>query len=135
MIDYNDTEMQEVYLEQIKENYQNPQNQGKIKDYTFLSHYKNPSCGDTFDMYVKLDSENDKIIDVKYFGQGCAISTASMSLFSEKLIGMKFSDAKKLENNDIYELLGIKISPTRINCAMISLMTFKKGSTEFEKQK
>lgn len=127
MIDYNDKEMQEVYLEQLKENYINPQNKGKLDDFTFMAHYKNPSCGDTFDMYVKINRDKDIIEDVKYDGAGCAISTASMSLLSEKLIGLNYDQAKKLTEDDIYELLGIKISPTRINCAMLSLKTFKKG--------
>ena len=132
MVDYDDQEMQQIYLEQLKENYLNPQNMGKIEEYSFRAHYKNPSCGDSFDMYVKLDDEKKKIIDVKYDGAGCAISTASMSLLSQELIGMDFEDAKKLTINDIYELLGIKITPTRTNCAMLSLKTFEKGVKEFE---
>ena len=130
MIDYNDKEMQEVYLEQLKDNYINPQNKGKLENYTFMSHFKNPSCGDSFDMYVKINPDKNIIEDVKYDGAGCAISTASMSLFSQKLIGMNFNEAKNLTENDIYELLGIKISPTRINCAMLSLKTFRKGVKE-----
>ena len=132
MVDYNDKEMQEVYLEQLKENYINPQNKGKLDEYTFMAHYKNPSCGDSFDMYVKINKENNKIEDLKYSGAGCAISTASMSLLSQKLIGMDFNEAKKLTDDDIYEMLGIKISPTRINCAMLSLKTFQKGVKELE---
>lgn len=134
MVNYEDSEMQEVYLEQLKENYQNPENIGKLKNYTFLVHYKNPSCGDTFNLYVLLKERRSVngevkmvIDDVKYSGEGCAISTASMSLFSQKLIGMNFEDSKKFVDKDIYDMLGVKISPGRINCAMLSLNAFKKG--------
>ena len=75
MVDYEDVEEQEFFLEQLMDNYKNPQNQGKIEDYTFFKHQKNASCGDIFDLYVKI--EDGKIIDVKYLGEGCAISTAS----------------------------------------------------------
>ena len=85
---------------------------------------KNPTCGDSFEIYVKLDDSKEKILDVKYEGNGCAISTASMSLLSQKLNGMSFEEAKELTDKDIYEMIGVKISPGRINCAMLSINGF-----------
>ena len=64
-------------------------------------------------MYVKLDDKKKKIVDVKYKGNGCAISTASFSLLSQKLIGMEFENAKKLSENDLFEIIGIKIRRTK----------------------
>ena len=132
MVDYNDQEEQQIFLEQLMENYKNPQNIGEIKKYTFFKHQKNASCGDTFDIYVKLSKDKRIIENVKYSGTGCAISTASFSLLSQKLIGMKFEDATKLTDKDQYELLGIKISVGRINCAMLSLNAFQNGAKEFK---
>lgn len=128
-----DQEEQEFYMEQLMDNYKNPVNVGKLEDYTFLFRQKNVSCGDTFEIYVKI--EEDKITNVKYSGEGCAISTASISLLSQDLIGMKYEDAKKLIPENIYEMLGIKISPGRINCALLSLNAFLNGSKEFESSK
>lgn len=125
-----DTDEQQIYMEQLMDNYKNPQNVGKIENYTFFAHYKNPSCGDTFDIYIKLNESKQKIMDVKYSGNGCAISTASISLLSQKLINMNFNDAKKLTDKDIYELLGVKISPGRINCAMLSINVFKQAISD-----
>jgi len=124
-------EDQEFYLEQLMENYKNPKNYGELKDYTFFKRYKNPSCGDTFNLYVKLNSEN-LIEDIKFNGEGCAISTASMSYLTEKIKGLKFEDAKLLTENDIYEMIGVKVSPAREKCALLSLNAFKEGAKEFE---
>lgn len=132
MVDYDDPQEQQMYMEQLMDNYKNPRNVGKLDDYTFFRHQKNVSCGDTFDIYVKLDDNFQNIIDVKFTGDGCAISTASMSLLSQELIGMKFEKAKDLTDEDIYELIGIKISPGRINCAMLSLNAFLGGVKDFE---
>jgi len=132
MIDYNNEEEQQIFLEQLMDNYKNPQNIGKIENYTFFKHKKNVSCGDTFDLFVKLDNKKEKIVDVKYIGDGCAISTASFSLLTQRLIGMNFEDAKKLTDKNIYDILGIKISPGRVNCAMLSINTFLEGSKEFK---
>lgn len=131
MVDYNDLEEQQIYMEQLMDNYKNPKNKGKIKDYSFFRYQKNPSCGDAFTIYVKV--QNDKINEVKYEGEGCAISTASMSLLSQHLIGMKLKDAKKLNDKDIFELLGVKISPGRINCATISVNAFQKAVESYKK--
>lgn len=124
---------EQIFMEQLMDNYKNPQNVGKLLDYTFFKHQKNASCGDTFDLYVKLDSDSKKIQDVKYVGNGCAISTASFSLLSQELIGMDFEKAKKLGDKDIYEMIGVKISPGRVNCAMLSLNAFINSVKEKEK--
>lgn len=128
-----DAEEKQIYMEQLMDNYKNPQNIGKIEDYTLFNHYKNPSCGDTFDIYIKLDKKNETIIDIKYTGDGCAISTASISLFSQELIGMSFEKSKNLTDKFIYEMLGVKISPGRVNCAMLSLNSYKNSIKDFEK--
>ena len=127
-----DQEEQQFYMEQLMDNYKNPQNKSVMKDYTFFKKQKNASCGDMFEIYVKIDKNESKIVDVKYEGEGCAISTASFSLFSQKLIGMDFEKAKKLKDKDIYEMLGVTISAGRVNCAMLSLNAFLNGVKDFE---
>lgn len=125
-------EEEQEFMEQLMDNYKNPKNVRDMTDYTFFRHQKNASCGDTFDLYVKLDSSKKKIVDVSYIGNGCAISTASFSLLSQKLIGMEFESAKKLTEKDLFEIIGIKISHGRINCALLSLKTFKMGVESWE---
>ena len=45
----------------------------------------NPLCGDRLTLRLKLDG--DKIEDIRFEGQGCAISTASASLMTEAVKG------------------------------------------------
>ena len=44
-----------------------------------ILHIHNPLCGDKVHIYLKL-SENKKVEDISFEGQGCAISMASASL-------------------------------------------------------
>lgn len=125
---------EQFFLEQVQDNYKNPQNRGRMVNFTFSKHMKNQSCGDVFDIYVKLDDRGKKIEKVMYEGEGCAISTASFSLLSQKLKGMSFLDAKALREKDIFDMLGIKISPGRLNCALLSFKAFKSGTEDFEKK-
>ena len=110
---------QEIYMQQLIENYQNPKNFGNLEDYTYYSHQKNTTCGDSFDIYIKTNKEK-KIEDIKFYGEGCAISTASFSLLTQKLKGIKIEDAKKFSKDELKKMIGVKISPGRTNCAMLS---------------
>lgn len=112
---------EQLFLEEVMENYKSPKNFKKLENYDLLQHQKNISCGDTFDLYIKLDESKNKILEIGFYGEGCAISTASFSMLTSMLKGMTVEDAKKLTQNDIYEMLGIKISPGKMNCALLSL--------------
>ena len=115
----------DMYQENILDHYENPRNFGHLKEHDIKSHDSNPLCGDTFDMEIKF--MGDKIEDIRFSGHGCAISTASASMLTEKIKKMSFEEVKKLEQKDILELLGIELSHVRIKCAMLPLKVLKLG--------
>ena len=88
----------------------------------------NPSCGDSGIMCVSFQREEDIniISNVYWSGIGCAISQASMSILSEYIIGKSLNDLKLLMPGDIYGLLGIQITPSRVNCALLSYRAIEK---------
>jgi nitrogen fixation NifU-like protein len=77
----------------------------------------NPSCGDTGDIYFLL--ENNIVKDIKLNKEGCAISQAGLVMLSEKLVGKGAQDLKKILPSDIYDMLGVHISPARAGCALL----------------
>jgi nitrogen fixation protein NifU and related proteins len=119
----------DMYQENILEHYENPRNFGHLKKYQSKSHDANPVCGDAFDM--EFIFKNGKVDDVKFSGHGCAISTASASMLTDKIKGMKIEDAKKLEKQDILDLLGIEVSYARIKCALLPLKVMKLGVYDY----
>ena len=118
--------MDDLYREYILEHYRNPQNYGSLDDATFEAEGQNPLCGDELHVQVKVDDE-DRITAVKFTGQGCAISQASMSILSDELIGKTFDEVAKLNREDIVELLGIELTPVRLKCALLGLVVVKMG--------
>ncbi len=82
-----------------------------------LGHGTNPSCGDIGDIYFLLEGKIIK--DIKLKKEGCAISQAGLVMLSEKLIGKDISEIKKLVPGDIYNMLGVVISPSRAGCALL----------------
>ena len=80
---------------------------GGLENPTFSANSSNPVCGDV----VKIDLQiaNDRIEAVGTSGQGCAISQASMSIFSEEIkkdtvsnVEKKIKEFKKLFDVDNY---------------------------------
>ncbi len=113
----------ELYKENIIEHYKHPANKGSLEKVTFRD--LNPLCGDELSVY--LDIVDGFVKDVKFDGQGCAISIAAMSMLTEKVKGMSVENVKSLRNEDVLQLLGIPISHTRMKCAMLSLRVVQGG--------
>ncbi len=121
-----------MYQEQILDHYKNPRNFGRIDDATVHHHEKNPLCGDELDVYL-LIGDDKSIADVKIQAHGCAISTASASMMTDKVKGKNINELMKMTKDDVLEMLGIPISAARLKCALLSLDTFKNAIVIFEK--
>lgn len=112
--------MSNLYREEILDHYKNPRNFGALKDPDKVGKGVNSFCGDEIEIQIKLD-ENSLIEDVKFSGQGCAVSTASASMLTEKIKGQSLAEVKKISKEDVIEMLGIDLSPTRLKCALLPL--------------
>ena len=119
------TEEEELYKENIIDHYKHPRHFGRLGKYSCTHLEHNPLCGDRFQVYLSIDKE--KVTDVSFEGQGCAISMASMSLLSEKIMGMSIFEVRRLGPWDIFNILGIKISHTRSKCALLSLKAVQQA--------
>jgi len=123
-----------IYRENILDHYKNPRNSGVLINPTFSFKEFNPLCGDEITFYVKLNGEKT-IENLSFLGKGCAISQSSASMLAETIIGKTLDEAKKIQREDILEMLSIPIGPVRIKCAMLGLVALKKGINLFEKTK
>lgn len=88
----------QLMREIILDHYQYPRNKGKVDDASYqVVHMDSSSCIDDF--YIYLKEENGKIIDVRFDGVGCAISTASISIMTEIIKGKSVEEAKTIIDN------------------------------------
>lgn len=113
------------YSDLIFDHYHNPQNVGAIIDATNKASLKNLSCGDQVDVFLK--TENRKITEIKYQLNGCAISTASMSILSDEIIGKEIEVVQKMNLDDVKNLIEIEVSYARTKCATLGLEAIKKA--------
>jgi nitrogen fixation NifU-like protein len=119
--------MDELYRDYILEHYKSPRNFGTLEEHDLDFHDYNPLCGDELGVHIKV--EDGKIADLRFHGQGCAISQAAASIASEELIGMEVGEVPALDADWVIEQLGIEISPTRRKCALLSLKVMRGATT------
>ena len=119
--------MDELYRDQILEHYKRPHNFGKLSEFDLEFEDSNPFCGDEQHVFIKLD-EDDRVAEISFEGQGCAISTAATSLLTDELAGMSREQLLALPKEYVLELLGIEISATRLKCALLGLKVVKGAS-------
>lgn len=84
--------------EVILEHYQNPVNRvtDDVEGYVKVNS-NNESCIDNINLFIKFN--DNKIEDIKFSGEACAISTASTSIMIQNLIGMDIDEALDYINN------------------------------------
>lgn len=125
----------------ILENYEKPFHKGLVDDSTYLKENKNnSSCIDNFDIQLKMN--DNKIEDIRFEGEACAIAVSSASISIQKLIGKTKEEAlkiidnyEKMINEEEYDKEVLKEllvfddtsrQPSRIKCATLSANGIKK---------
>ena len=112
-------------MQNILDHFKNPENYGKLDNFTHSYELKNLSCGDS--IFVYLNVVDNVIKEVSFTGEGCAISQASMSMLSEEIINMSLDEFSKLDSNFIKDMLEIDLGPSRLKCATLGLESIRKS--------
>ena len=115
----------DFYRLNIIDHYKHPRNFGKIKSSNKSSAIENPSCGDSIEMDIVV--KDNKIADIKFRGQGCALAIASASLLTEHVKGKSIGLIHKMNFLSMKKLLGIDVNNAREKCVMLSLEVLKEA--------
>jgi len=118
--------MDDLYREVIIEHYKNPSFRGRLDPHDISFADSNPLCGDHIQIDLRMD-DSGIITEALFNGHGCAISQASADLLMESIVGKPIEFVKKLNKQDILEMLGIDLGPVRLKCALLSLKVLKAG--------
>lgn len=96
----------EIKREIMLDHYSNPNNKKAINDDRYKSvHNASESCID--DITVYMLAENGIIVDCKFDGVACTISTSSTDIMCDLVIGKSFAEAKKIIN-EYYKMIDEK---------------------------
>ena len=114
------------YRDTILEHYRSPRRFGTLEPHDLEFHDHNPLCGDELGVHIRV--EDGRIADLRFHGQGCAISQAAASIASEELVGMPLDEVGGLDAKWVLDRLGADISPMRRKCALLTLKVMR-GAT------
>jgi nitrogen fixation NifU-like protein len=118
----------------ILDHYESPRHYGAIEDATVSQKGGNPGCGDIVTFYLKL-SEDGRIEDISFEGEGCTISQAASSIVTEMFHGKTLEDEENTSSEVILDMLGRELAATRLKCATLGLNTTKEAVRAAQRQR
>jgi nitrogen fixation NifU-like protein len=138
------SELNDLYQEVIVDHSMRPHNFHAMANANRHAEGYNPLCGDQVTVYLKL--EGDKIRDVSFVGNGCAISKASASVmtevvkdktraetqalfdsFHELVTGQEGQAADPESLGKLAAFSGVHQFPTRVKCAILAWHTLRSA--------
>jgi nitrogen fixation protein NifU and related proteins len=111
--------MDTFYREQIMDHYRNPRYRGRLAAPSGSSEELNPLCGDM--IHVDVAIADGRLVDARFDGHGCAVSQATASMLLEEVVGKRVEELEAFTRDDLFTLLGVRLSPARMKCALLSL--------------
>ena len=143
-----DAAMGAVYQELLLDHYRRPRNRGDLPDADITVEQKNPLCGDSLTLQLTLDG--DRLSEVAFTGQGCAISQAAASMMTQLIKGKTLAEASALRDRfrsmilgdaeaaadkslgDLRALAGVARLPVRVKCALLAFSALERATKERE---
>jgi len=144
------SDLRDLYQQVILDHYKKPRNFRVLQDADRQAEGFNPLCGDKIHLFVKM--ENGVIKDLAFQGGGCAISTASASMMTERVKGKTPAQAESLfktfqdlvtsdphgkfdapELGKLEVFAGVREFPARVKCATLAWHTLRAGLKGDEK--
>ena len=136
-------ENRNFYNEILTEHNVHPEFKHDLPDADIVLEGVNHSCGD--DIWLKLRTDGDTIVDGAFIGDGCAISQASADIMLGMVIGRKKDEALQLGQTFMRMIQGeaseeeiesleeasalrdIAHMPARVKCAVLGWRTLKEA--------
>ncbi len=115
--------MAALYSPEILDHYRNPRNSGTLDPNDASGEDINALCGDLVRIDLRLNGNT--ISDIRFSGQGCAISLAAASLLTERVRGCPVNDVDTITDNDLLEMLHVPVSASRRECALLGLRVLR----------
>jgi len=126
-------QLTDLYREVILDHNKHPRNYGRLDPHDAEARGHNPLCGDR--LRLTLQRDGDRLLDLRFEGNGCAISMASASMMTEAVKGLQRTEIEALFQRvhallteqgagseglgKLAALSGVREFPARVKCASL----------------
>lgn len=110
------------YIENILDHFEQPRHKHRMENPSVQLGGGNPGCGDLITMYLRI-SDDSRIEEVSFEGDGCTISQAGGSMIAEIIEGMTLEEVQELGKDTMIEEMGEETVKSRVRCATLALGT------------
>ena len=121
-----------LYREEILDHFHSSPHRGSIESPDLSDELDNPLCGDRVRMDLKVDGRG-RIEQVRFDGQGCAISQAAASILAEHVEGKTVDEVRQFSSNDMLTLLGLPLGGLRVKCGLLAWQVLRHATAEKDK--
>ncbi|MEK6918848.1 MAG: iron-sulfur cluster assembly scaffold protein [Nanoarchaeota archaeon] len=130
------------YTDTVKEHFFNPRNllrsESQLKDFGANGYGSvgSPACGDKMDMWIKVDTANDKIVGCLFKTFGCGSAIASTSILTVMITengGMPLEQALKIKPQDIVKRLG-DLPQRKFHCSVLGDKALRQAINDYFKK-
>lgn len=92
-----------MYTEKVLEHFMSPRNIGSMPNADGEGTMGDPKCGDTLNIYIKVN--NDVIEDISFLAFGCASAIATSSMTTVLAKGKTLEEAMEITEQDVIDAL------------------------------
>jgi nitrogen fixation NifU-like protein len=101
-------DLKDLYRDLVLDHNRSPRNFGRLEPADGEADGHNPLCGDRLHLTLRL--ADDHLSDLRFEGEGCAISVASASLMSEAVKGRTRAEIARL-SDEVHSMLTERTAP------------------------
>ena len=122
--------MPTLYSDVLLDHFRHPRNYGSLAEPDISNEQFNPLCGDRIRLELKLEQE--KVHEVRFKGDACAICTAAASLLTELVREKDLAQLANIPDQRLISALESDIKPARLQCALLPLQALREGLKDYK---
>jgi nitrogen fixation NifU-like protein len=116
--------MNGLYSDVVLDHFTNPKNVGVLDSPDVHVRVGDPTCGDSMELFVKVDESVRVVTDISYLVYGCPAAIATSSVATQMVKGKDFAYCFSVTDDDVVRALG-GLPEGKKHCSLMVLIALR----------